>query len=181
MVDKGLSIAYEFGAVFYTSFHLYSERLNGSLPQHDWLMFFGDFLNFVPFIDHTAFNSQYWYAENYFPNSSIPPQTMGPLADSAIWGGEIDLFFRGLVNGALYALLIRWFDKRRDVIWVLVIYCYIYATCVVALKYSIFFQISNLSRYVLPMILVSFIFMKSKKLFLYLRTRDEKVKSLLVL
>lgn len=165
IVGKGLNVAYEFGAVFYTSFHLYSERLSGSLPQHDWLMFFGDFLNFVPFVDHTEFNSQYWYARNYFPNAIVPPQTMGPLADSAIWGGEIDLFVRGLINGMLYALLARWFYNRQNSIWALVIYVYFYATCIVALKYSVFVQLSALARYVLPVIIISVLFKKSGKIF----------------
>ena len=53
-----------------------------------------------------------WYAKNYFPNSTVAPFTLGPIADSAIWGGEIDLFFRGLINGILFALLIKWFIKN---------------------------------------------------------------------
>ena len=100
---EGASPASEFGAVYFTGFHLYSERAQGTLPTYGYPMFFSDLLALIPFIDHTEWNPQYWYARNYFPEAAVPPQTMGPIADSAIWGGEVDLLFRSILNGAIFA------------------------------------------------------------------------------
>ena len=83
------------------SFHLYFERKHNIMPSSDWRMFFNDFISIIPFIDHITYNPQYWYARNNFPTADVPPTTMGILADSAIWGGELDLLLRSLINGAL--------------------------------------------------------------------------------
>lgn len=136
--------AAEFDVVFMTGFHLYDERRHGTLPPRDWQMFFQEFFSMIPFIDHTKYRSPYWYARNYFPNAFIPPTTMGIIADSAIWGGEFDLLIRSLINGGLFALLMRWFLKRRRKLWALTIYIYCYATCILTLKYSLFIQLPSL-------------------------------------
>lgn len=152
--SRGVKVAQEFGAVFYTSFHLYSERDRGGMPDSDWMMLFGDVINIIPFVDHTINNSQYWYAGIYFPDSVVPPQTMGPIAESAIWGGEGDLFLRGLLNGLVYGWFARWAIPRLNYIFVAVVYVYIYATCVMALKYSFLHQFSQMFKYLLPVVIV---------------------------
>jgi hypothetical protein len=155
--------ASEFASVFNTSFHLYTERAQGTLPPRDWQMFFYEFISLIPFIDHTTYHPQYWYARNYFPQAVVPPQTMGVLADSAIWGGELDLIIRSLINGAVFALLTRWFLRRRQKWWALTIYIYCYATCIMTLKYSVLYQLTPLVRILLPTILfVGFLFLMQK-------------------
>ena len=147
--------ASEFEAVYCTSFHLYYEREKGTLPSRDFQMFFYDFTSIIPFIDHIKYNPQYWYARNYFPKADVPPTTMGVLAESAIWGGELDLFARSLINGALFALLARWFIRRREKWWALTIYIYCFANCILTLKYSVLFQLSSLCRVLLPSLLLT--------------------------
>ena len=147
--------ASELEAVYCTSFHLYYERGQGTLPSRDWQMFFNNFISIIPFIDHIKYNPQYWYARNYFPEAVVPPTTMGILADSAIWGGEWDLLARGLINGALFALLTRWFLYRRNKWWALTIYIYCFATCIMTLKYSVLFQLAPLCRVILPSLLLA--------------------------
>ena len=154
VATEGASPASEFGAVFFTGFHLYSERAAGTLPKADALMFFNDILALVPFVDHIEWNPQYWYARNYFPEAIVPPQTNGPIADSAIWGGELDLLVRAIVSGAVYAGLMRWFIKRRNFWWATVIFTYCFATSVMALKYSVFYQLAPLLRIILPGLLI---------------------------
>jgi hypothetical protein len=146
--------ASEFGAVYFTSFHLYAERTQGTLPKRELAMFFNDFISLIPFVDHTQWNPQYWYARHFFPDAVVPPQTMGPIADSAIWGGEIDLLLRSLVNGAIFAYVVRWFLHRKDKWWGVVIYIYCYATCVMTLKYSVFYQLTPLLKILLPTLLL---------------------------
>lgn len=148
--ESGLKFAYEFSAVFYTSFHIYYERALGTLPRPDWLMLINDFFTAVPMYDHIAHNSQYWYADIYFPDSIVPPQTMGPLADSGIWGGETDLAVRGLLTGLGYALIARWVMRRNAAWYQMLIYTYLFATVVFGLKYSLVYQASVMVRILLP-------------------------------
>lgn len=148
--QEGGTPASEFGAVYFTSYHLYSERRQGTLPPREWPMFFNDIIAVVPFADHTRWHPQFWYARHYFPDAVVPPQTMGPIADSAIWGGVGDLLFRSLFNGALFAYFVRWFQRRKDKWWAIVVYIYLYATCVMVLKYSILFQLMPLLKILLP-------------------------------
>lgn len=154
LATEGAGPASEFGAVFFTGFHLYAERAQGDLPPVHWLMFINDLLALLPFVDHIEWNPQYWYARHYYPDAAVPPQTMGPIADSAIWGGEFDLLLRGLVNGLWYAALVRWFMARRSRWWAMVVYAYLYATCVMTLKYSVFYQLAPLLRIIVPGLLL---------------------------
>ena len=155
LMDQNNIVASEFEAVYCTTFHLYYERERGTLPSRDWLMFFNDLILIIPFIDHIKYNPQYWYARNYFPGSEVPPTTMGIIANSAIWGGEWDLLARSLINGALFALLYRWFLRRRYKWWALTIYIYCFATCVMTLKYSVLYQLALLCRVLLPPLLLT--------------------------
>jgi hypothetical protein len=147
--------ASEFEAVYCTGFHLYLERARGTLPRRDWRMAFYEFISLIPFVDHKKYHPLYWYARNYFPEAIVPPTTMGVLADSAIWGGEMDLLIRSLINGAIFALLTRWFLRRRDKWWALTIYIYCYATCIMTIKYSVFYQLTPLVKVLLPPLLLT--------------------------
>lgn len=155
LIDQNNIVASESEAVYCTSFALYYEREKGTLPSRDWPMFFNDLISIIPFIDHIKYNPQYWYARNYFPDSEVPPTTMGVIANSAIWGGEWDLLARSLINGAFFALLSRWFLRRRDKWWALTVYIFCFATCVMTLKYSVLYQLALLFRVLLPPLLLT--------------------------
>lgn len=161
--EKGLKIATEFGAVYYTSFHLYFERLHGTMPLADWRMLINDFFTIVPFYGHTEFNSQYWYAGIFFPDAVVPPQTMGPIADSAIWGGEIDLALRGLFTGLGYGWFARWALRSRDRLFANVAYVFLFATSVMALKYSLVYQVSQMLRTLIPAVLLVVLLVNVRK------------------
>lgn len=152
--EEGLAPAAEFFAVFFSSFHLYAERAAGTLPVREWPMFFQDFLSLVTWGDLTRWNPMYWYADNYYPNSAVPPFTLGPIADSALWGGEVDLVIRGLVNGAFFAFLMRWFLRHHHRWWAVTIYVYCYATCILTLKYGVFFLLNPIVKNLLPTIVL---------------------------
>ena len=150
---RGMPAA-ELGAVFVPGFHLYSERASGTLPPVEWQVFFNDLISLVPFVDQTRWHPMYWYANNYFPDAVVPPLTLGPIAESALWGGEIDLAIRGFINGALFAFLMRWFARDGGKWQVMTIYAFCYATCVMCLKYSIFWHLAPLVKIILPVLLV---------------------------
>lgn len=154
LADEELGPASEFGAVFFTGYHLYADRASGGLPPAEWPMLINDLLAVVPFVDHEAWNPMYWYARQYFPDAIVPPATMGPIAESAVWGGEIDLAIRATLIGALYAGLMRWFLRHRTEWWALVIYSYLFATCVMTLKYSVLYQLAPVVRTLGPGLLL---------------------------
>lgn len=144
----------ELGAVFVPGFHLYSERSSGTLPPVEWQVFFNDFISLMPLVDQTKWNPMYWYAKNYFPDAVVPPLTLGPIAESALWGGEIDLIVRGLINGILFAFLMRWFARDGGKWQVMTIYTFCYSTCIMCLKYSIFYHLTPLVKIILPLVLI---------------------------
>lgn len=162
--------AAEFESVYCTGFHLYYERTKGTLPPRDWRMFFFEIITVIPFIDHTTNHPLYWYARNYYPEAVVPKTTMGVIADSAIWGGEFDLLVRSLINGAIFALLTRWFLRRREKWWALTIYVYCYATCVLTLKHSLFYHIVPLAQIILPTLLLTVILCRLQKTPLFLKS-----------
>lgn len=153
VTTDGVKPAGEFIAVYFTGFHLYAERTQDTLPDREWPMLFNDFISMFTFSDFTEWNPQYWYARNYFPEAVVPPETMGPIAESAIWGGELDLVLRSLLNGVFFAYLVRWFQGRKNKWWALAIYVYCFATCVMTLKYSIFYHLGPLVKTMLPTLL----------------------------
>jgi hypothetical protein len=150
LAEGGLKPASEFGAVFYPSFHLYEERNAHALPPVEWPMFFSDIIPLVTFGDFTRWNPMNWYASNYYPTVDIPPFTVGPIAESALWGGEPDLFVRGLVNGLFFAWIMRWFLRHRHRWWALTIYAYCYSTCILTIKYTVFLHVGLIEKNVLP-------------------------------
>jgi hypothetical protein len=150
----GIQPASEFGAVFFTSFHLYAERAAGTLPPVEWPMFFNDLISLVMPNSFVQFNPQYWYAENYYPSYEVPPQTNGPIADSAIWGGEWDLLVRSLINGMLFAWLANVFFAHKNDWRVAMIYAFCYSTCVMTAKYSVLYHLNPLVKTVIPIILL---------------------------
>lgn len=129
-------------------------------------MFIYELISIIPFVDHTEYHPQYWYARYYFPSSIVPPQTMGVISDSAIWGGEIDLLLRSLVNGAIFAFLTRWFIRRKEKWWAIAIYMYMYATSIMTLKYSVLYQLPMVIKILLPVLLVTGMLFRLKKSFL---------------
>ena len=163
IVNKNDIRASEFEAVYCTGFHLYFERQHDILPSRDWRMFFNDFISIIPFIDHKTYNPHYWYARNNFPAADVPPTTMGIIADSAIWGGEWDLLFRSMINGALFALMARWFFNRRQEWWSLAIYVFIFANSIMTLKYSVLYQLGPLFRVLFPPLLLTAVLLGFKK------------------
>lgn len=157
--EQGMPVG-ELGAVYVTGFHLYSERSHGTLPPIEWQVFFNDFISMVPLVDQTKWHPMYWYARNYFPDAVVPPQTLGPIAESALWGGEIDLMIRGFINGALFAFLMRWFARQGGKWQVMAIYVFCYSTCIMCLKYSIFWHLAPFVKIILPLVFIISVIVK---------------------
>lgn len=157
---EGIKPPGELGALFITSFHLYSERKQGTLPKAEWSMFFYDLISPFSFNSDTSLNPMYWYAKYYFPESIVPPFTIGPIAESAIWGGEIDLFFRGLLNGVYFAFIVKWFLRRRDKWWAIATYTFLFSYSIITLKYSVFFYLTPVFKDLLPTLVIVGILIK---------------------
>jgi len=154
IADDGLKPAGEFFAVFFSGFQLYAERAQGTLASREWPMLFYDFSSLVTFGAFTRWNPIYWYANNYYPDFEVPPFTLGPIAESAIWGGELDLVLRSVLNGLFFAWIMRWFIRHRARWWGLTVYAYCYATCILTLKYSVFFVLNPIVKNLVPTLLL---------------------------
>jgi hypothetical protein len=165
--SDGFKAASEFGSVYFPGYHLYQERAEKKMPSTEWPMFFNDFISIFTYGDFDRWNPMGWYTRNYYPEKTVAPFTIGPIAESAIWGGEIDLFFRGLINGLFFAYLVKWYIKNKSKWAALVIYSYCYATCIMTMKYSVFYQLTPIIRNILPIILVA-------KFFLWFFTPKQK-------
>ena len=152
--EFGVKPAQEFGALFFTGFKLYELRINNAMPSTNPLMFIYDFLSVIPFVNFDEINPIVWYAKNFYPDATVPPFTLGPIAVSAIYGGEIDLVIRGFILASMIALISNWFDRNRGSWVAATIYVYFYSTVVMLLKYDIFWFASTLFKLLFPSILV---------------------------
>jgi hypothetical protein len=173
--EQGMPVG-ELGAVYVTGFHLYSERSQGTLPPIKWQVFFNDFISMVPLVDQTRWHPMFWYARNYFPDAVVPPQTLGPIAESALWGGEIDLMIRGFINGALFAFLMRWFAREGGKWQAMTIYVFCYSTCIMCLKYSIFYHLAPLVKIILPLLLIVSVLVKDIQRSTELRGKSRRAR-----
>ena len=157
-LEAGLPIAREFGSVFLTSFHLYYERETEMLATIPSPVFWWDFISLIPFLDFSQYNPMVWYWKTYYPTSQVAPFTLGPIANSAMWGGLPDLFLRGLINGLFFAFLVNLFTKYSSKWWMIAIYVYCIATTVLVIKYSIFFHVNLVFKNILPLIIILYVF-----------------------
>ena len=156
--ETGIGVPGELGAVYFPSFQLYSDRKRNALPTRDWQMFFFDFISPFIFNSDTRMNPMWWYGINYYPNADVPPFTIGPIAESALWGGELDLLFRGIINGVFFAFIVNWFIRRREKFWAVAIYVYCFSFSIITIKYSIFFYLTPIVKELIPTILITLFF-----------------------
>lgn len=176
VIDFASAAPGELGAVFFTSYHLYQQRNDGQLPQKDWKMLI------FPFISPFAFNSglkeidpMFWYMKNYFPQSDVPPFTLGPIANSALWGGEFDLVLRSILNGLLFAFAVNVFVENKKNPLNIVFYGFVFSTSVMVLKYSILFHLTPIFK---DLLLTALIFMGINFIFKSYRKKRPKVETL---
>ena len=154
LIEVGAKPAEEFGALFFTGFKLYELKLNNALPEINPLMFFYDLIAIIPFINIDEINPMVWYAKNFYPNAVVPPFTLGPIAVSAIYGGEIDLSVRGFILGLIIAFISNWY-KRNLKSWIVAsVYVYFYSTVVMLLKYDVFWFASVFVKLLIPSIFI---------------------------
>ncbi|MDA7702526.1 oligosaccharide repeat unit polymerase [Gammaproteobacteria bacterium] len=149
-----LTLGGEFGAVFYTGFVLYSDRAADSLPFVPNQMFFYDLWALMPFIDISSWTPMNWFHQNYHPEAPVPPFTLGPIANSAIWGGEIDLIIRGIFSGIFFSTLTRVFNANRNNWMIVLIYVFSFSTTILIMKYSIFYHFQLILKTLLPVIFI---------------------------
>ena len=137
----------EFGAVFFTSYHLYQKRDDNQLPNKSYKMLFFDFTSpFLPNAGLAEIDPIYWYKKNYFPKSEVPPFTLGPIANTAIWEGEIGLILRAWLCALLFGKFSNFITRRNITPFNLFVYLSIFSTTVMVLKYSIFFHLTPLIK-----------------------------------
>tara|TARA_B100001094_G_scaffold324421_1_gene376993 strand:- start:955 stop:2256 length:1302 start_codon:yes stop_codon:yes gene_type:complete len=152
-----LSIPGEFGSVFFTSFHLYNERISGSLPETNSMMLFFDFFGAIlPNSKIIEYDPIFWYQKNYFPETDVPPFTLGPISNTAIWEGYIGLFLRSFLCALLIAKVSNYFSSGSFSFFKLLLYMFLFSTCIMIHKYSIFYHITPfVKNIIIPFIFYS--------------------------
>jgi hypothetical protein len=153
-----IKLPWELNSVFYSGLFLYLERSHDSLPSIAWQMFFNDFISLFTFNDFLEFNIMDWFYRNYFPEATVAPYTIGPIAESSIWGGEVDLFFRGFINGLFFAFIARCFIAHQNSWWGIMIYSFCCSMALITLKYSVFYMLTPLFKSILPTIIILLLF-----------------------
>ena len=145
----------EFGSVFFTSYHLYQKRDDNQLPNKSYKMLFFDFISpLIPNADLDEIDPIFWYQKNYFPSSEVPPFTLGPIANTAIWEGEIGLVLRAWLCALLFGEFSNYITRRKIIPFYLFIYLSVFSTTVMVMKYSIFYHFTPfIKNLIFPFIL----------------------------
>jgi hypothetical protein len=152
----------EFNAVFYPSIDLFKLRETQSFPNLNDLMMFKDIFFVIPFFNLTEADPMHWFWINYHPNAPVAPYTMGPIADSAFYGGWPGLIVRALLL-SLNLTLIRLLLVRFKLNWIiLTIYSFLVSVSILALKYSVLSYQEQFLKNLMP-ILIMIIFINKVK------------------
>ena len=161
LIAKATSLAGEFEAVFYSAIHLFRVREFGYLPPVSGFTIIYDFIALIPFMDNFEFHPMSWYWVNFNYDGNVPNMTMGPIANSALIGGEVGLLLRGVLAGIFYGFVARYYAQLPGVTGT-VFYAYLYSTVIMMPKWTIFVQWQGLIKTIIPVLLVYFVI---KKLF----------------
>lgn len=157
----------ELTSVFYTGYHAYHEASQGNLPQAPALMYFNDFLRALPFLDKTQYNTQYWFAQLFWPDSEVPPQTMGPIADSAIFLGSLSIIVSSLASAFLLSFVFHTMIRFPSLL-AIYIYLYFAGHIFFGIKYSVVYILSESIRSLIFIAVFYFFYQNIRFLF---RTR----------
>lgn len=158
-VDSLLALPGELGAVFFPSLHLYEQRRLGVIPEKEILMIFFDFVgSFIPTAQALELSPMHWYQKNYFPETKVPPFTMGPIANSAMWEGNIGIIIRPFFLGVLMSSICNFFYRKRKSVFSLLTYIFIYSTSIMIMKYSIFYHVTPFFKTIFPVYIFFLLF-----------------------
>jgi len=144
----------EFNALFFPSIELFKLRELDLFPPVSELMIFKDIYYLLPFFNNPDADPMNWHWINFHPSAPVAPFTMGPIADSAFFGGWFGLFLRAIVFAAnIYLLrcLILYFSSS----WLaLLFFSYSVSISILALKYSVFSYQEQMLKNLLPSLVV---------------------------
>lgn len=144
----------EFNALFFPSIELFKMREFNEFPPVSDLMLFKDVYYILPFVNNPEADPMDWYWHNFHPNAPVAPFTMGPVADSAFFGGWLALILRSVVL-AVNLFILRSLIMRFNHSWIaLLIFSYSVSISILALKYSVFSFHEQLIKNLVPTIIL---------------------------
>lgn len=150
-------------ALYYPSIHLYSEISSGT--TFPWTFYFKDIFDLIPFGSTYQSNLMNWYWQTYHSSKDVAPYTMGIFAESALYG-EYWLVVESFLL-AYSANLFKRHVSSSNILW-RPVFIYLITSCVLALKYNIFYYIQILLKNMLPIIALCF------PVYLYLKRNQKK-------
>lgn len=165
-LDTLVSIPGEVGAVFFPSIFLYEKRSLNLLPPKNIGMFFYDFTGaFLPNSWIKNDDPMVWFKTNYFPESDVPPFTLGPIANTAIWEGNIGILIRSWILGFLLAEITNLVYRKWNNMLKLLSYTFIFSSSVMIMKYSIFYHFTPFVKSIMPIFIIYLIIVKLTKFY----------------
>ena len=146
VVENMSTVAGEFNSLYYPEIHLYELRETNSIPDYNVQMIFKDVITLIPFVSFDGVSPMIWYWKNFHPSVPHAPFTLGPISDSAIWGGVIGLIFRAIALAFVLGFLRRVLLNRSSG-WVKVCaYSYVVSVGVLSLKYGVLTPLEQLIK-----------------------------------
>jgi len=173
IITKATSFAGEFESVFYSSVFLYRLKALDSIPPVSFFTIIYDFIALIPFVDYFEFHPMSWFWINFNFYGEVPNTTLGPIANSAYMGGLVAILLQGMLVGAVYGGLSRWYAKKGGVSSSF-LYGYVYATVIMMPKWTPLVQMQGLLKTVLPILIVWYFFRRVPSYFSALSSPVEK-------
>jgi len=145
VIADSYALAGEFSTLFYPEIYLFELRESGSMPTFDLGLYFKDFFELIPFLNIPGVNPMTWFWENFHPEAPVAPFTLGPISDSAMFGGNYSIPVRGALLGLVLGAIKTMFERNAN--WIsLSIYSYLCSVVVLSLKYGFLTPISLLIK-----------------------------------
>jgi hypothetical protein len=159
--NYGITVVGELGSVFQSSAILYASKEYNHLND----ISFGLFYEFEGiFMRNTSIENtpQLWMWRYFYPDYAVPPQTNGPIADSAFFEyGTLYIIASASILALMLNILRRSFYSKTN-LYTTIIYGFVYSTSIMNLKYGIFWQLNPIIKTFIPGFVILSLFLYKK-------------------
>jgi hypothetical protein len=148
----------EFETLFSNALDMLRRRENGELAPHRWALWGADFRAIVPSqilpVPKTTYAA--WYVSTFYPAAAESGQgyAFGAIAQSVLGFGLPEVFVRGGIVGALFAVADRILGRRTRELWPTVAYVWLTLWAYQSFRASTFYVLSMLVQQFLPAVAI---------------------------
>ena len=118
------SVANEFQSLFGTSYDLMARKLANGIGHVPWSIYFSDLLLIFPsqMLPFQKLDPAWWYLDLINARGTGFGGMFGVISQSVIGFGLVELVIRGIVLGAIFAGVHRWYVRNHQTFWVTALY-----------------------------------------------------------